>query len=296
MKGENETASEIVAEMRDLAANRDWHNHTAQSNRERIENLADRLEDALASDAELAADDQWAPRHEKPTSPAPTAKIDENTSDGYHTFKELYRYRMLYNAAFFNLLAQDVAIPVVKSRRHSDGEECFGGGWFIVVAELPTGQVSNHYEEKYWDLFRIPAVERAPKWDGHTPNDAADRLEVYCLPAQYSVEIEQRAPGDAQKPADVAHGNAAKMREAMEWLREIIGDWNASDAPIQYCQYCNALDNIDAALSEPPRNCDRYANVHDAAIAFSKLRNVPHPCPDFTFSTWLMDKAEGGAA
>ena len=28
-------------------------------------------------------------------------------SDGYHTFNELYRYRMLYNAAFFNLLARN---------------------------------------------------------------------------------------------------------------------------------------------------------------------------------------------
>lgn len=29
-----------------------------------------------------------------------------NISDGYHTFNELYRYRMLYNAAFFNELAK----------------------------------------------------------------------------------------------------------------------------------------------------------------------------------------------
>lgn len=29
-----------------------------------------------------------------------------NVSDGYHTFNELYRYRMLYNAAFFNELAK----------------------------------------------------------------------------------------------------------------------------------------------------------------------------------------------
>ena len=26
----------------------------------------------------------------------------ENISDGYHTFKELYEFRKLYNAAFFN--------------------------------------------------------------------------------------------------------------------------------------------------------------------------------------------------
>lgn len=29
-----------------------------------------------------------------------------NVSDGYHTFNELYKYRMLYNAAFFNELAK----------------------------------------------------------------------------------------------------------------------------------------------------------------------------------------------
>lgn len=58
-----------------------------------------------------------------------------------------YRYRMLYNAAFFNLLARNGQVEVCKSRRHSDGKKCFGSDdWFIVMAILPTGQVSNHYE------------------------------------------------------------------------------------------------------------------------------------------------------
>ena len=30
----------------------------------------------------------------------------EELSDGYHTFAELYEYRKLYNAAFFNELAK----------------------------------------------------------------------------------------------------------------------------------------------------------------------------------------------
>lgn len=102
--------------------------------------------------------------------------IDENTSDGFHTFKELYHYRMLYNAAFFNELVKSGQCRVVKSRRHSDGELCFGGGWFIVTADLPTGQVSNHYEEKDWDYFHVPVAHVAPKWDGHTPKQAAERL------------------------------------------------------------------------------------------------------------------------
>lgn len=107
-------------------------------------------------------------------------------SDGFHTFNELYKYRMLYNAAFFNELAYkrnndncDVDYDVHKSKRHSDGEECFGGGWFIVMAELPTGQISNHYELKDWDLFNIPEKEKANVWDGHTPQEAADRLENF---------------------------------------------------------------------------------------------------------------------
>ena len=101
-----------------------------------------------------------------------------DVSDGYHTFNELYYYRMLYNAAFFNLLPKEW---VYKSKRHHDGEECFGGGWFIVMANLPTGQISNHYELKDWELFQIPEKEIADEWDGHTPQEAAKRIHEYLL-------------------------------------------------------------------------------------------------------------------
>lgn len=103
----------------------------------------------------------------------------KDVSDGYHTFKELYRYRMLYNAAFFNELAKIQKIKVCKSHKHNNGELCFGGGWFIVMAELPTGQISNHYEDSDWDLFNVPELETAWKWDGHTPQEAATRLTNY---------------------------------------------------------------------------------------------------------------------
>ena len=102
-------------------------------------------------------------------------------SDGYHTFNELYYYRMLYNAAFFNSLPKEW---VHKSKRHHTGEECFGGGWFIVMAELPTGQISNHYELKDWDLFQIPEKEFADEWDGHAPQEAAERLYKYLQQEQ----------------------------------------------------------------------------------------------------------------
>lgn len=108
-------------------------------------------------------------------------EITGQTSDGYHTFDELYRYRLLYNAGLFSSWGRypNPQHDVHKSWRHHDGELCFGGGWFIVVAQLPTGQISNHYPAKDWDLFQIAERERAAEYDGHTPEEAANRLEAY---------------------------------------------------------------------------------------------------------------------
>ena len=104
-------------------------------------------------------------------------------SDGYHTFNELYEYRMLYNAALFNEFAKQGLYDVHKSRKHSDGEYPFGdSNWFIVMAELPTGQISNHYEIKDWDKFQIPEKPLANKWDEHSPRDVANRLTSFTSP------------------------------------------------------------------------------------------------------------------
>lgn len=108
--------------------------------------------------------------------------VTNDTSDGYHTFGELYQYRMLYNALAANEWATHGTYPVVKSWKHSDGEPCFGGGWFIVVMTLPAGQVSNHYASKHWHLFAVPEVDLPPEYDGHTPADAAERLLAALSP------------------------------------------------------------------------------------------------------------------
>lgn len=103
-----------------------------------------------------------------------------NISDGYHTFNELYEYRLLYNASMFNELAKQGLYDVHKSRKHSDGTIPFGDeNWFIVQAELPTGQISNHYEMKDWELFNVPEKEKANTYDGHTPKDVSKRLRDF---------------------------------------------------------------------------------------------------------------------
>jgi hypothetical protein len=124
----------------------------------------------------LKKGDKVYPRPQQQAEPV----VDGNTSDGYHTFNELYDFRMSYNAALFNEWAESGKHSVHKSRRHHDGELCFGGGYFVVVAVLPEGQISNHYKEKYWDLFDIPQAEKALfEFDGHTGSDVLSRLKSY---------------------------------------------------------------------------------------------------------------------
>ena len=121
----------------------------------------------------------------------PDTKLERinELSDGYHTYDELYAFRKMYNAVLFNEWAtQPVGFnkegtikskfDVHKSWRHNDGELCFGGGWFIVSAMLPTGLISNHYKAEDWDLFKVPEVEKALyEFDGHTPQDVLIRLK-----------------------------------------------------------------------------------------------------------------------
>jgi len=105
-------------------------------------------------------------------------EFEENElSDGWHTFNDLYEFRRLYNTALFNEWALTKKYDVHKSIRHNNGELCFGGGWFVVVAKLPAGQITNHYKLIEWDSFKIPEVEKAKyPFDNHTPHDVMERL------------------------------------------------------------------------------------------------------------------------
>ena len=108
--------------------------------------------------------------------------ISKQINDGYHTIEELYEFRKLYNALFVNSLsaAEVIKYNVHKSYKHNDGEDCFGGGWFIVVVELPTGTISNHYKNEDWELFKIPTTDKSTTpFDGHTSKNVQERILSY---------------------------------------------------------------------------------------------------------------------
>lgn len=88
-------------------------------------------------------------------------------SDGYHTFNGLYHQRCVLFAALCNTFKE----LAWKSHRHSTGEKCFGGDWFIVGVDTPKGSYTYHYKNKYWDMFHCCELEVGKEWDGHTEED-----------------------------------------------------------------------------------------------------------------------------
>ena len=97
--------------------------------------------------------------------------ITGETSDGYHTFNELYHHR----AVLFSVIVKAFPDHAWKSRKHHDGS--MYDGMFIVGIETPDGQATYHYDvDPYWDMFKCKELEYAPEWDGHTPAQAIDRI------------------------------------------------------------------------------------------------------------------------
>lgn len=100
-------------------------------------------------------------------------------SDGYHTFNELYRHRMALMAA----LMRFSGASCWRSRQHHDGT--MFNGFFIVGMTLgivEPNQITYHVELKHWEEFAFaPTLEKAPEFDGHTPEDVVRRLLDWCL-------------------------------------------------------------------------------------------------------------------
>ena len=102
------------------------------------------------------------------------ASIDMgNISDGYHTFNELYHHRAVLFAVICNMYPD----KAWKSKQHGDPNFPMYDGMFIVGIETPEGQATYHYDlDPYWDIFNVKEIERAPKFDGHTPDEAIRRI------------------------------------------------------------------------------------------------------------------------
>lgn len=134
-------------------------------------------------------------------------EITGNTSDGYHTFNELYHHR----AMLFSVICNSRPDMAWKSRLHHDGT--MYDGMFIVGINTPDGQATYHYDvEPYWGLFRVPVFPRAPEWDGHTPAQAIERIgHLSTQPENKPLTLDELRQMDGE-PVWVMHQDGSGAR------------------------------------------------------------------------------------
>lgn len=89
----------------------------------------------------------------------------DNVSDGFHTFRELYAHRMLLFLALMRS-AEKEGLQCGWSRRHSDGELCFGGGWVIAWIVTPKGKEIRYHIEDWLFLPKNLEIETGREWNG----------------------------------------------------------------------------------------------------------------------------------
>lgn len=97
----------------------------------------------------------------------------KDVSDTHHSFRDLYEER----AYLFALLCNQTEDFAFKSRFHfqEDDDPMFSGD-FIAGIHSPEGYVTFHFPMKYWDLFQVVELERAPVYDGHSPEENRRRM------------------------------------------------------------------------------------------------------------------------
>ena len=97
-------------------------------------------------------------------------------SDGHHTFGELYHHRIILFCTLCNIFA-DVSW---KSKKHFDEEnDPMFNDSFIAGINTPDGIATYHIKLKYWNMFDIPEIDRAPKYEQYDSDDVIER--VYSL-------------------------------------------------------------------------------------------------------------------
>lgn len=102
---------------------------------------------------------------------AHTIDIGSSLHDDSHSMDELYHHR----AVLFSVIVKMFRDYAWKSKKHSDGT--MFDGMFIVGIDTPDGAATYHYDtDKYWDMFDCKVLDKAPEWDGHTPEQAIERI------------------------------------------------------------------------------------------------------------------------
>jgi len=114
--------------------------------------------------------------------------VNGDISDGFHTFDELYEHRIRLFITLCKKIQKHRYYGDARNRfgdemivwcstKHSDGSSF--GDWFVLGINKQEGkQITYHIPARYWEEVTEFAdiLKKAPKWDGHTPEDVLERL------------------------------------------------------------------------------------------------------------------------
>lgn len=140
-------------------------------------NVQDLMLAAYLAGASDASDGVKCKRSTFDTWLAAQSPVIEETSDGYHTFKELYDHRITLFLALARRVTEDVL--VWRSKYHSDGSSF--AGWFVVgIGTEPGEQITYHLPMARWEETSwMSTLDNAPDFDGHTSADVLERLQGF---------------------------------------------------------------------------------------------------------------------
>lgn len=114
---------------------------------------------------------------------------DMQATDGYHSFDELYEHRITLFIALCWAYADWIKTEgdfglkgraSWRSKKHSDGELCFGTGTQFVmgIGKDKGKQISYHIPIERWNETDFAeTLECAPEFDGHSSKDVINRLK-----------------------------------------------------------------------------------------------------------------------
>ena len=173
--------------------------------------------------------------------------ITGDTSDGYHTFNELYHHR----AVLFSVICNARPDIAWKSKKHHDGT--MYDGMFIVGIDTPEGQATYHYDIKpYWRMFRVKELEFAPKWDGHTPDEAIRRIGTLTQPNEpLTLDELREMDGEPVWVEEVEHWALIDIEKSGQWARIPFAVWAENGAK---------RSDIVTALAYGMKDCELCKN------------------------------------
>jgi hypothetical protein len=157
--------------------------------------------------------------------------------------------------------------------------------------------------------LREEYAERCHECKTKSGNAAAMRLCDELIQAAYDADI--CSPGDlAQRVRKIKdaigpsqQGNAAALRDALLKARNTLMLYSRDMKPRYQAEVGFMIDDCDAALAAPPRNCDRFKAADEARMAFwdthetiwDAFKNRGGTELFYEVLDWLFAKAKGGA-